>query len=116
MIEFKNITLIQNHQSILKDFNLSIQAKERLVIVGASGTGKTTVLRLIAGFITPDQGEIIIDEQIVTQNHKIIIPPNKREVGILFQDLALWPHLTVEGNIEFGLKIYKVDKAAQKQK
>ena len=116
MIEFKNVSLKQQNQEILKDFNLHIKNHQRLVIVGASGSGKTTLLRLIAGFITPDSGEIFIDNKIVSKDKKILLPPHKREVGMVFQDLALWTHMSVEQNIEFGLKIQKMPKNKDEKK
>jgi len=116
MIEFKNISLKQQNKKILKDFNLYIKNGERVVIFGASGSGKTTILRLIAGFITPDSGEIFIDNKRVTKDGKIIIQPHKRDIGMVFQDLALWTHMSVEENIEFGLKIQKIPKKQRKEK
>ena len=110
MIILKQISLEQNKQPIFKEFDLHIKAKERLVIWGASGSGKTTLLRLIAGLNQPDSGEIWIDGCLATKGKDIIIPPHKREVNMVFQDLALWSHLSVEGNIAFGLKIAKFSK------
>jgi len=116
MIELKNITLTQNQKTIFKDFNLNIKKKERLVILGASGSGKSTLLRLIAGFISPQKGSVVINDICMGQDNKILIPPHKRSLGMMFQDLALWPHLSVEGNIEYGLKIHKVDKKERQEK
>jgi ABC-type sugar transport system ATPase subunit len=116
MIEFKNVSLKQQNQEILKDFNLHIKNHQRLVIVGTSGSGKTTLLRLIAGFIAPDSGEIFIDNKVVSKDKKILLPPHKREVGMVFQDLALWTHMSVEQNIEFGLKIQKIPKKQRREK
>jgi ABC-type sugar transport system ATPase subunit len=116
MIHCKNITLKQEKETIFKDFSLKVKAKERLVIVGDSGAGKSTLLRLIAGFIAPNSGEIYIDNTLVTQDTNILIPPNKRDISMIFQDLALWPHLDVESNIEFGLKIQKVPKDKRQEK
>jgi len=116
MIQCKNITLQQGEKTIFKDFSLEVKAKERLVVVGDSGAGKSTLLRLIAGFITPDKGEIVIDSQLATQDKNILIPPNKRDISMIFQDLALWPHMDVQGNIAFGLKIQKVSKPKRQEK
>jgi len=116
MIALKNITLTQNQKTIFKDFNLNIKEKERLVILGSSGSGKSTLLRLIAGFISPQKGSVVINDICMSQDNKILIPPHKRSLGMMFQDLALWPHLSVEGNIEYGLKIHKVDKKERQEK
>ncbi|MBI3681145.1 MAG: ABC transporter ATP-binding protein [Acidobacteria bacterium] len=89
-------------------FSLEIAAGERVAILGPSGCGKTTILRLIAGLLTPDEGVIELDEQAVSANGRIIIPPEKRHVGMVFQDLALWPHLSVDVNLRFGLRARRV--------
>ena len=116
MIVLKNISYRVENRSIFEAFNLHIAAKERLVIRGASGAGKSTLLRLLAGLLLPQSGEIIINHQKVSQDNKMLVPPHKRGVGMLFQDLALWPHLSVGGNIEFGLKIQKLQKIARQEK
>ena len=115
MIELKNISLERNGKKIFDNFNLNVQPKERLVIVGASGVGKSTLLRLIAGLDVPDEGVICIEAQRVTQNHQILVEPHQRGVNMVFQDLALWRHLSVEGNIAFGLKVQKKPKAKIRQ-
>ncbi|MFV1959726.1 MAG: ABC transporter ATP-binding protein, partial [Planctomycetota bacterium] len=74
------------------------------VILGPSGCGKTTILRLIAGFIAPDTGSVSIDGKLVSRGGRILESPERRNVGMVFQDLALWPHFSVKGNLEFGLK------------
>jgi len=106
MIELKDITLKQHQKTIFENFNLSIKAKERLVILGASGSGKSTLLRLIAGLLTPQKGSVTINGIVMSQENKILIPPHERSLTMIFQDLALWSHLTVDGNIEYGLKIH----------
>jgi len=116
MIELKNITLTQKQKTIFKDFNLRIKEKERLVILGDSGSGKSTLLRLIAGFISPQKGTISINGIYMSQDKKILIPPHQRSLTMIFQDLALWPHLSVGGNIEYGLKIHKVARTTRQEK
>jgi len=76
-----------------------------LSLLGPSGCGKTTTLRCIAGFENPDRGEIYLDDRKITS-----IPPEKRGIGMVFQNYALWPHMTVYGNLAFGLQIRKVPK------
>jgi len=116
MIRLQNITLMQKEQAIFSDFNLHVKPKERLVILGASGSGKSTLLRLIAGFIAPQQGTIYLNDKCVSKNEKIIISPHKREVSMLFQELALWPHLNVEENIAFPLKVKGIAKSIQQER
>lgn len=89
---------------VLQDVSLTVEAGERLVLLGPSGCGKTTLLRLVAGFIAPDEGGIRIDGRLVSEAGRVRVPPEARAVGMVFQDLALWPHLSVQGNLAFGLK------------
>lgn len=116
MVSLEKISVLYQDKTILNDINLQIGERERLVILGASGSGKTTLLRLIAGFIAPAKGEIVIGEQVVSKDGKIVIPPHKREVAMVFQDLALWPHMNVQENIAFGLKIKKIPQNERKEK
>jgi putative spermidine/putrescine transport system ATP-binding protein len=87
------------------DFELSVEAREFVALLGPSGCGKTTTLRMIAGFANPDSGEVWIRDQNVTN-----LPPSRRNVGLVFQNYALFPHMTVRANIGFGLKCHRVGK------
>jgi len=84
----------------VKDFNLQVERGELVSFLGPSGCGKTTTLRMVAGFEMPTQGRIVIDGKDVTD-----VPPNRRNVGMVFQAYALFPNMTVAGNIGFGMKI-----------
>ncbi len=95
---------------ILDSVTLGIAAGERIVLFGPSGSGKTTILRLIAGFLAPDSGTIDICGELVSKEGSILLPTERRNLGMVFQDLALWPHLSVKGNIEFGLKAKGIEK------
>jgi iron(III) transport system ATP-binding protein len=97
------------------EFTLRVQPEERLVLLGPSGCGKTTVLRLLAGLVAPDRGQIDINGEVVAKDGRNLSEPQERNLGMVFQDLALWPHLTVKGNLEFGLKAQGVT-AAERQK
>jgi iron(III) transport system ATP-binding protein len=92
------------------DVSVDVGPSERLVIVGASGSGKTTLLRLIAGLERPDAGEIRIGGHLVARTGQNLIPPHERGIGFVFQDLALWPHLTIREHIEFGLRSWKLQQ------
>ena len=116
MIAFKSVSKAYDDQFVLQDFSLVIEAGQRVVILGPSGCGKTTVLRLLAGFIAPNSGSITIDGQVVAANRRIAKAPERRHLGMVFQDLALWPHLTVEGNLEFGLRAQRVPKPERKRR
>ena len=85
------------------DLSLDVAAGESVVMLGPSGCGKTTVLRLIAGLEQPDAGEIRLDGRTVARAGRNLVPPHARRLGFVFQDLALWPHLTVTGNLDFVL-------------
>jgi iron(III) transport system ATP-binding protein len=105
IVKLDAISKTYNGTSALENFSLEIAAGERVVILGPSGCGKTTVLRVVAGFIAPDSGSLSIEGEEVARDGRIIKPPEQRGLGMVFQDLALWPHLSVKGNIEFGLKV-----------
>ena len=90
------------HRAI-DDVSLEVATGEFAVIVGPSGCGKTTLLRLIAGLELPDQGEVWLAGGQVAGPGRLLQPPHKRSVGFVFQDLALWPHLTVAQSLEFVL-------------
>lgn len=88
---------------VLSDFNFNLERGKICAIVGESGSGKSTLLRLIAGLERPEGGEIKIAQSIVSDNAKIV-KPQLRNIGFVFQDFALFPHLTVEQNIAYGIK------------
>ncbi len=110
-IILKNVTKRFGDLEVVKNLNLEIQNRDFIVLLGPSGCGKTTTLRMIAGLETPTSGEITIDGKVVFSSEKEInVPPNKRNVGFLFQNYALWPHMTAYRNIAFGLENLKWKK------
>ena len=109
-IELDGVSKTFGERVVLNDLSLGVEKAERLVLFGPSGSGKTTVLRLIAGLEVPDKGEIQIEGRIVASSGKNHVPPEKRDVGMVFQDLALWPHMTVQQNLMFGLNARRVQK------
>ncbi|WBU54474.1 ABC transporter ATP-binding protein [Paracoccus sp. SCSIO 75233] len=102
-----SITKSFGPNTVVRDFNLSVDKGEFVSFLGPSGCGKTTVLRMIAGFETPTSGEILVDGKDVTA-----LPASRRRIGMVFQAYALFPNMTVHENVAFGLKIAKMDKAA----
>ena len=103
-IELDAVSKAFADRTVIKELSLQVEPGERLVLFGPSGCGKTTILRLIAGLEIPDAGTIRIDGTVVAQAGKNLVPPELRNLGMVFQDLALWPHMTVSGNLMFGLQ------------
>jgi iron(III) transport system ATP-binding protein len=103
------------HQA-LDSVTVEVAAGESAVILGPSGCGKTTLLRLIAGLEVPDSGEIWYGDVQVASPGQSILPPYQRQIGFVFQDLALWPHLTVAGNLQFVLGSLGVSRADRNQR
>ncbi|GAC1648969.1 MAG: ABC transporter ATP-binding protein [Gemmatimonadaceae bacterium] len=98
-LELNRVTRRFNDQRAVDDVSLSVPAGELLALIGASGSGKTTTLRIAAGYETPDSGSVTLDGRDITT-----LPPQKRNFGMVFQHYALFPHMTVEGNVAFGLE------------
>ncbi len=94
---------------VLNNFNAEFADGEFVTLLGPSGCGKTTMLRMIAGFEKPTRGEIFIGDQEVSST-KTFIPPEKRDIGMVFQSYAVWPHMTVFENVAYPLKMKKMDK------
>jgi putative spermidine/putrescine transport system ATP-binding protein len=95
--------------TVLASLDLAVQDGEFLTLLGPSGCGKTTALRIIAGFIEPSKGRVMMDGSDVTR-----VPPNRREVGMVFQNYALFPHLSVAENIAFGMKQRRATESEQR--
>ena len=106
IIEIKNVSKSFGDKCILNNVSISVKQGEFLTLLGPSGCGKTTLLRMIAGFGSPDSGEILINGTDITD-----VPPHERPVNTVFQRYALFPHLDVYDNIAFGLKLQKVPQA-----
>lgn len=99
MLEIRNISFGYGVQNVFDGFSLNVSNGEIVALLGASGSGKSTVLRLISGLETPSSGDIILDGKSLLD-----LPPEDRRVGMVFQDYALFPHLNVRCNIAFSLK------------
>jgi iron(III) transport system ATP-binding protein len=102
MLALENVALAYGHRAVLKDLTFNLKAGQIGCLLGPSGCGKTTALRLIAGFGEPQGGAIYLDGQVVSRPGQCLAP-EKRRVGLVFQDYALFPHLSVRDNIRFGL-------------
>ena len=106
IIDLRNITVKYGDNVVLDKLNLAINEKEFITLLGPSGCGKTTTLRCIAGFLEPDEGEVVFEGKVINE-----IPPHKRKVNTIFQRYALFSHLNVFENVAFGPEIQKMDKA-----
>jgi putative spermidine/putrescine transport system ATP-binding protein len=106
-LSLSHLTRYFGTRAAVDDVNVEVSPGEMVVLLGPSGCGKTTTLRLIAGFIAPDAGDIRLDGASI-----VALPPHKRDMGIVFQSYALFPHLTVARNIAFGLEMRRTGTAA----
>ena len=102
-ISVERLAFRRGTQDILSEVSLSIDAAEVVALLGPSGSGKSTLLRMVLGLVAPDRGLVRLDGEVVSADGRILRPPEERGLAIVFQDLALWPHLTVRGNLAFGL-------------
>lgn len=108
---FNNISKTYESTTVVNNFNAKVEKNELVTIVGPSGCGKTTTLRMIAGFIDPTTGSIKLGNRIlVDKETKRFIEPEKREIGMVFQSYAVWPHMNVFKNVSYPLKLRKINK------
>ena len=103
VIECQGVTKLFDAACVMRDVNLALEPGEILALVGPSGSGKTTFLRIVAGFETPDTGTVTLEGRLVAGGGSWV-PPEARRLGMVFQDYALFPHMTVVHNVAFGLK------------
>ena len=116
-IEIENLTKRYGAATALDNVSLKIESGEFLVLLGPSGCGKTTLLRCLAGLETPDEGEIYMDGELVFSSKlNRIVPPGKRNLGMVFQSYALWPHMTVRNNVKFGLDVLNLSESDSKDR
>lgn len=116
VISIEEVGLRHGGRQILDRFSLSAGAAEVLALLGPSGCGKSTVLRLVLGLVAPETGAVRVNGELVSISGKILKPPEERGIAVVFQDLALWPHLSVAQNLEFGLKARKLPRKTRERR
>ncbi|MBI3950778.1 MAG: ABC transporter ATP-binding protein [Acidobacteria bacterium] len=116
LLKLTNVTKRYGSRAVVDHVSLEVRRGEFLCLLGPSGSGKTTLLRLIAGLEMPDGGRIEINGTAVAADGRNFISPQDRRIGYVFQDLALWPHLTVAGNLDFVLGSLGVPRPARREK
>lgn len=116
LLRLAGVTKRYGQRTVVDGVSLDVHAGECVVILGPSGCGKTTVLRLIAGLERPDAGEVQVDGRAVARAGRILVPPYERHLGYVFQDLALWPHLTVRENLDFVMRSAAVQSAERAER
>lgn len=114
-IELENVTVVRNGRRVLDSLDLAVASGEALAVAGASGSGKTTLLRVILGLESPSAGVVRLGGREASRGDRLVIPPEARGLAVVFQDLALWPHLTAAGNLEFGLRQKGIPRAERRR-
>ena len=110
-VSIRNLVKKFGETVALKSISLEVESRELFFLLGPSGCGKTTLLRIIAGFYQPDGGEIHFGEKPMNG-----VPPHRRNTGMVFQNYALWPHMTVAENVAYGLEVRSVTAAEKKNR
>lgn len=111
-VRFENISVSYGDNQVLKNFSLSLTKNEIMCLVGPSGCGKTTLVRCLLGLTRPDEGEIYVDDKcLFSSRRRINVPAERRGIGIVFQDYAVWPHLTVKDNVAYPMRKRRMKKS-----
>ena len=108
-VELRNLTKRYGPIAVVDDISLTIEHGKLVCLLGPSGCGKTTTLRLLAGFVDPSAGEIRVGDRLISSPANTV-PPERRNMSMIFQSYALWPHMTVAENIIYGLKLRKLPR------
>ncbi len=114
-VELQNLTRVYGTNRVVDGVSLTIDHGKLLCLLGPSGCGKTTTLRLIAGFIEPSAGEILVGGKVLSSPRRTL-PPEQRNMSMIFQNYALWPHMTVAENVAYGLTLRKLDRGTIRAK
>jgi ABC-type Fe3+/spermidine/putrescine transport system ATPase subunit len=115
-VEFRAVSRDYDGQTALAQVSFAVAAGEHTALLGPSGSGKSTALRLLAGLETPSDGQVLLDGQVVSRPGQILLPPHQRGVALVFQDLALWPNLSVLDNVLLGLAGARLSRLEARQR
>lgn len=115
ILELKNVRKSYGKKEILKGINLTVKEGEIISVLGPSGCGKSTLLNIIAGILPLNEGQVFVRDKEMSSPHKVV-PIEQRNMNMVFQDFALWPHMKARDNILYGLKVRKTDKAKMQEK
>ncbi len=116
-LKLTNLQKKFGNNAVVDKLNVDIKDGEFITFLGPSGCGKTTTLRMVAGFIQPTQGSISIDGKVISSHEEnIFLPPDKRDMGMVFQTYAVWPHMNIFKNIAYPLKFKNFSKKEIKEK
>ena len=110
-VRIQGLAKAYSGKQVFSNLSLTLADGECFTLLGPSGCGKTVLLRMVAGFETPDAGTVAIGEMTVADGHGVNVPPNERGVGVVFQDYAVWPHMSVRDNVAYPLRLAKVAAA-----
>lgn len=108
-IQLEQVSKRYGNHSVVDRVSLDVDEGELVVLLGSSGSGKSTILRMVAGLVLPDEGRILLNDKDITH-----LPPQQRGLGFVFQNYSIFPHMTIAENIEFGLKIRKISTAERR--
>ena len=103
LVEIKNVSMTYGRMRVFQRVSLTIRGGEHLALLGPSGCGKSTILRILTGLAVPTEGEVWIGGRLASEPARVFIPPHRRDMAMVFQDLALWPNLTALENVVLGL-------------
>lgn len=115
-VKIQNLTKAYPNRTLLQNVHFQLEAGARVLLCGPSGAGKSTLLRLIAGLEAPDQGEVQISGMTASNGSKILMPPHKRRLAVVFQDLGLWPNLTAWNNVMLGLSSSALSRGEKRER
>jgi ABC-type Fe3+/spermidine/putrescine transport system ATPase subunit len=115
VIQLDAVGVQRRHLRILQEIDLTV-GDEVIALVGPSGSGKTTLLRVLLGFDAPTTGRVSIDGRVMSHDGRVDVLPEERNIAMVFQDLALWPHFSVHGNLAFGLERRGLTRAAREER